>query len=85
MEHIENRAWERAEEGWPCQRLRVGWSLVLFFLFETTIGQKLPEAMPYLALGLGLASLLSAMYAIRTWKLKAQIALIQDALEQRPV
>lgn len=85
MDRDDNRAFERVEEAWPCQRLRVGWSLVLFFLFETTIGRQLPEVMPYLGLGLGLASLLSAMYAIRTWKLKAQIALVQDALEQRPV
>lgn len=76
---------ESAKEAWPCQRLRTGWILVLFFLFETTIGQKLPEVMPILALGLGLALLGSALYAIRTWKQKAQIALIMDALDHRPV
>lgn len=72
------------EKGWPCQRLRMGWALVLFFVFEVTIGKQLPEAMPFMSLGLGLAFLGSAMYAIREWKLKAQIALIQDALDRRP-
>lgn len=76
---------QRASEAWPCQRLRVGWSLVLFFVFEVTLGRQLPEVMPILALGMGLALLGSAVYAIRTWKLKAQIALIMDALDHRPV
>lgn len=74
---------ERVAEDWPCQRLRMGWSLVLFFVFEMTIGQKLPQVLPILALGLGVASLVSAMYAIRTWKLKARLAIIQEALESR--
>lgn len=76
---------ERAESAWPCQRLRVGWSLLIFFVFEVTLGQRLPEVMPLLALGLGLALLGSAMYAIRNWKLKAQIALIMEALDHHAV
>lgn len=70
------------EEGWPCQRLRMGWSLVLFFFFETLIGKSLPEIMPVLALGLGVACLVSAMKAIREWKLNAQIAILMDALDR---
>ncbi len=76
---------ERADKTWPCQRLRLGWSLVIFYVFELTMGQQLPEVMPWLALGLGLAMLGSAMYAIRSWKMKAQIALIMDALDHRAV
>lgn len=75
---------QRASDAWPIQRLRMGWSLVLFFVFEVTLGRQLPEIMPAIALGLGLALLGSAVYAIRTWKLKAQIALIMDALDHRP-
>lgn len=63
------------DEAWPCQRLRIGWALVLFFLFEVTLGRQLPEVMPYLALGLGLALLGSALYAIRV---------LRYALEHRP-
>ncbi len=72
------------EKGWPCQRLRMGWSLVLFFFFEITIGRKLPNELPFLALGLGVALLASAMLAIRDYRLVAQLAVIQDALERRP-
>jgi len=79
------RALSKANEAWPCQRLRLGWSLIFFFVFEVTLGRQLPEAMPILALGLGLALLGSASYAIRVWKQKAQIALIVDALDHRPV
>ena len=80
-----SKAMERANQAWPCQRLRIGWTLVLFFVFEVSVGQQLPTIMPILALGLGLALLGSAVYAIRTWKLKAQMALILDALDRRPV
>lgn len=71
------------DRGWPCQRLRLGWAFVLFFFFETLIGKKLPEAMPFISLGLGVALLAHAMHAIREWKLSAQIALIMDAIESR--
>lgn len=71
------------EAGWPCQRLRLGYGLVFFFLFEVTYGRQLPEAMPFLMLGLGLTLLISAFQSIRSWKLKAKIALIQEALEHR--
>jgi hypothetical protein len=69
------------EEGWPCQRLRIAFSLILFFFFEIFIGKKLPEVMPYLSLGIGISLLVSAMDAIRKWKVAMRIALIRDALE----
>lgn len=71
------------ERGWPVQRLRMGWSLVLFFFFETLIGKQLPIAMPYLALGLGLALLGWATLAIREWRMQAQLAMIQEVLDRR--
>ncbi len=76
-----NWSWDR---GWPCQRLRLGWALVLFFFFEVLVGKQLPEVMPFLILGVGLGCLASAVFAIRDWKLEAQLALIQDALDRRP-
>jgi len=69
------------ESGWPCQRLRLGYGLVSFFGFEVTYGQKLPEVLPFLMLGLGLALLVSAYQSIRHWKLATKIALIQEAIE----
>ncbi len=81
---VKTRGFTRnADAAWPCQRLRIGWALLLFFVFEVTIGHKLPLAIPILAFGTGLALLGSASYAIRTWKLQAQIALIMDALDHR--
>lgn len=71
------------EEGWPCQRLRVAFSLILFCFFELLIGRRLPEVMPILCLGAGIACLASAIGAIREWKLAAQLGLIQQALDQR--
>jgi hypothetical protein len=70
------------EEGWPCQRLRLAFSLILFCFFELFIGRKLPYPMPYISLGLGVALLVNAMAAIQKWKLATQIALIQDAIER---
>ena len=58
-------------------------SLVLFFFFETLIGKQLPIAMPYLALGLGLALLGWATLAIREWRMQAQLAMIQEVLDRR--
>jgi hypothetical protein len=72
------------ERGWPCQRLRVGWALVLFFFFEVLLGQKLPLVMPYLMLGIGLALLVSAQLAIRDWQHSVRLALVRDAIERRP-
>lgn len=72
------------EEGWPCQRLRLGFGLLLFFFFEVTIGRKLPPAFAGVMLGLGVASLVSAASAIATWRQSAQLASILQALEQRP-
>lgn len=74
---------QNTDGSWPCQRLRIGWALVLFFVFELTIGQKLPLLIPILAFGSGLALLGSAGFAIRSWKMQAQIALIMDALDRR--
>lgn len=65
------------EHGWPCQRLRLGLGLVLFFVFEVTIGQKLPNPLPLLALSLGAASLVSALFAIRTWLVTMKLASIR--------
>ena len=62
------------DDGWPVQRLRMGWALVLFFFFEMHIGRQLPQIMPFLALGLGVACLISAHGTIREMKLQAQIS-----------
>lgn len=70
-----------SEAGWPCVRLRTAFALILFFFFEVLIGRKLPPLMPALALGLGSVFFVSAMTAIRQWKLAAQLALIQQAIE----
>lgn len=78
-----NASHTRTEERWPCQRLRMAFSLILFFFFEVLIGKKLPEPIPFLALGLGLVAFASAVSAIREWKLAMQLVLIQDALERR--
>ena len=72
------------ERGWPCQRLRLGWALILFYFFETLIGQQLPLALPVMMLGLGIACLVSAMFAIREWKMEAQLAILQDAIDRMP-
>jgi len=70
------------EKGWPCQRLRMGYGLVMFFVFEVTWGRQLPEALPFVLLGLGLALLASAYESIRSWQLHAKIRLIQEAVEE---
>jgi hypothetical protein len=70
------------EEGWPCQRLRMAFSLILFYFFETLIGKQLGPVIAIVALGIGLASLASAMHAIKKWRLEAQLAVIQDALDR---
>ena len=71
------------EDGWPCQRLRIAFSLILFFFFETLIGKQLPQIMPFIMLGLGIACLASAMSAIQKWRLESQLALVQAAIDQR--
>lgn len=50
---------------WPSQRLRLGWGLVLFYVFERLVGRTLPDVVPYLALGLGIGALASAFISIR--------------------
>lgn len=65
------------ERGWPCQRLRLGFGLVLFFLFEVTIGRKLPNVLPLLALGVGAACLVSGAFAVRSWLLTMKLASIR--------
>jgi hypothetical protein len=72
-----------SEEGWPCQRLRMAFSLILFFFFERLIGKQLPEVMPFIALGLGIACLASAMTAIQRWRLHAQLAVVKASIDQR--
>ena len=70
------------EEGWPCQRLRIAFSLILFYFFETLIGKQLGPVIAIVALGIGLASLASAMQAIKKWKLESRLALIQQAIDR---
>jgi hypothetical protein len=62
----------------------MAFSLILFFFFETLIGRQLPQAIPILALGLGIACLASAMQAIQKWRLEARLALIRHAIERMP-
>jgi hypothetical protein len=84
MSHLDDMGALIPEKGWPMQRLRMGWSLILFFFFETQIGRQLPLVIPILSFGLGVACLVSATRAIREWKLNAQIAVLVDALDRRP-
>lgn len=72
------------EEGWPCQRLRLAYASILFFFFEVMIGRHLPGAMPILALGIGIACLVSAMQAIREWQLQARLGLITGVRTRTP-
>ena len=53
-----------ADDRWPAHRLRTGWALVLFFVFETVVGRQLPATLTYSILALGVATLASAVYAI---------------------
>ena len=73
-----------SEEGWPCYRLRAAFSLILFYFFETLVGKQLGTGVALLALGLGLACLVSAFQAIQKWKLKTQLTLVMDAIEKMP-
>lgn len=82
MRTNESKSWTW-DQGWPCQRLRLGWALVIFFFFEVLVGKQLPEVMPFMMLGIGLSLLVSAMMAIREWKLEAQLAMIQEAIDRR--
>lgn len=68
------------EEGWPIQRLRIAFALILFYFFETLIGKSLGFAIAIIALGTGIACLVSAMQAIKEWQDKARIALLQEAI-----
>lgn len=83
MQELRRDFWN-SEPSWPCQRLRLGFALVLFFFFEVFIGQKLPDVMPAIMLGLGIALLASAALSIREWKLQVQLALLREALEKAP-
>lgn len=70
---------------WPCQRLRIGISLVLFYVFETLIGRQLGQVIAIVALGLGLACLASAGLAIKRWKLAEQLsAATAGRIQNRP-
>jgi hypothetical protein len=70
------------EEGWPIQRLRIAFALILFYFFETMIGKQMGFAIAIIALGLGIASLVSAMQAIKEWQDNARIHLIQEAINE---
>lgn len=70
------------EEGWPCQRLRIAFALILFYFFETLIGKQLGPVIAIVALGLGLACLASAMQAIKKWKQHSQTSMILEALQR---
>ncbi len=69
------------EAGWPCQRLRLGYGLVMFFMFEVTYGRQLPTVMPIVMLAAGVMLLASAYQSIRTWKLQTKIAILAEALD----
>ena len=49
------------DEGWPCQRLRLAFGSLFFFLFEITIGKQLPGVMSAMIFGLGVGSFASAL------------------------
>lgn len=67
------------EKDWPCQRLRLGYGLVLFFVFEVALGRQLPLPLAFMALGLGSALLVSAYQQIRVWRLRSKVRLLQAA------
>ncbi len=71
------------EKNWPCQRLRIGWALLLWCVFEVLIGHKLPKVVTGLMMGGALALLTSAMLAIRQLKLATRVSVLKDALESR--
>ena len=75
-------AHDQVHRQWPCQRLRLAIGAILFFVFETLIGQQLPRSLAYMILGLGVASAVSAYYAVRTVRLHAQVAAIRSAFPQ---
>ncbi|HJL43160.1 MAG TPA: hypothetical protein RMG48_17775 [Myxococcales bacterium LLY-WYZ-16_1] len=67
------------QRDWPCQRLRIGYGLVLFFVFEVSLGRQLPVELAFAALGLGGACLVSAFQQIRVWRFRAKVRLIEAA------
>ncbi len=69
-----------SEDVWPVQRIRFALGAILFFTFEVTIGKQLPRPMVYLLLGMGIASMASAIEAMRAYKLQHQVELIQRAV-----
>jgi hypothetical protein len=71
------------DAGWPCQRVRLAIGCLLFFLFEVTIGQKLPPPITLLILGLGLVSGWSAFDAIKSYKQRLQLDVIRRAFNDR--
>jgi hypothetical protein len=72
-----------SEEGWPCQRLRLGVGALLFVLFEITIGRSLPPVLTMMILALGVGSMISAHVAIHGWKQKAKLRILEDAMAHR--
>ncbi len=75
---------KNAEDYWPCQRLRLAFGCLLFFLFEMSLGKKLPPILTWMIFSVGVGSFMSALLALRTYKLRYQIELIQKALKERP-
>jgi hypothetical protein len=72
-----------SEEGWPCQRLRLGVGALLFVLFEITIGHSLPPVLTGMIFALGLGSMISAHLAIFDWRDKAKLRILQEAMAHR--
>ncbi|MFO0725095.1 MAG: hypothetical protein U1E65_15045 [Myxococcota bacterium] len=70
-------------EGWPCQRLRFAIGAILFFTFEITIGRQLPRSMMYVLLGMGIASMVSAIEAMRIYRHDLQLELVRRAMNPR--
>lgn len=68
---------------WPCQRIRLAFGALLFFIFEVTIGKQLPMLMTYLILGLGMTCAVSAFFALRSFKLQYQLDRIKSAFQER--
>lgn len=62
----------------------MAYALMLFFVFEVGVGQKLPPLMTFLMLMVGMTCFVSARQAIREWKLAYQLVRIQDAIDRMP-
>lgn len=70
------------EDGWPCQRVRLAIGVLLFFVFEVTIAQQLPTIIMLPILGIGVGCAISAFYAIRSFKIEAEVDMIMDSIKR---